>query len=179
MKTFTRVLTFVAGLLLFFAGIYFLVRPGVSFLSIAMLLGLIMIFSGIVSIVEYFADKETNPNASMELIIGILTLIFGILVVLNQGLTDLVLPYLFGAWLLFAGIMRSISSVTNREFIGSVWGVFLLIGILCIVAGFICLYHPLMTAFTMGSLLGIVFIFQGINSAILAFANLGDSKENS
>ena len=66
-RTVSRVLWVIAGVLLIIAGVICLVNPGTAIASLAVLLGIAMLFSGIVDIVIFASsrhEKSIRANSS-------------------------------------------------------------------------------------------------------------------
>ncbi|EDO0842269.1 HdeD family acid-resistance protein, partial [Listeria monocytogenes] len=85
------------------------------------------------------------------------------------------LVLLFGMWVLFAGIMRTIGAFTAKQNNVQGWGWILTIGIIGIIVGFIALFNPVVSAIGIVLVVAIFFIVQGIG-AIATFFFIGKNS---
>ncbi len=109
-RTFSRALWIAAGALLIATDIICLRDPGVAPISMTVVFGLAMLFSGIVDIVISAAAHNYMAGARWFLLDGILTMLLPLLVFGNELFTVLMLPFIFGMWLIFSGIAKFVNS---------------------------------------------------------------------
>lgn len=105
---------------------------------------------------------------------GILAVLFGIAAVFWPGLTILTLLYLFGAYILIAGIIDIIHGVGGL-FQRTSWFLVLLLGFLELGVGVYLLRHPGVTFTTLILLIGFMLIVRGVFEGVAAF---GDNNSN-
>lgn len=157
-----RVLKIAAGVILILTGVFCFANPGVTFLSMAFILGFAMMLSGIIGILAYL--KNTNKEASNLLLVeGITGFILGSLVLSNQLLADAAIPVFFGMWVMFSGILRVVEAYTVRRSGLTMWQVLMMIGFAGIFIGIYSFFNTILFAFSVVVLVGILFIMQGIN----------------
>ncbi|KKD44880.1 HdeD family acid-resistance protein [Listeria seeligeri] len=175
MKTFTRILVLLAGIAMIVLGIWFLFHPGISLLTSTLMFGFLLLISGIFHTVSYFSDKKLQKVSGWVLADGILSILLGFLLLFNDFAGTETIVLLFGMWVLFAGIMRTIGAFTAKQNNVQGWGWILTIGIIGIVVGFIALFNPVVSAIGIVLIVGIFFIVQGI-SAIATFFFIGKTN---
>lgn len=134
-KTLSRVLWIIAGVLLIVAGVYCFVSPDAALSGLSLILGLAMLFSGIVDIVIFASSRRFMLGSGWFLLDGIFTVLLAIFLLCNQAFTMLSLPFIFGMWLLFGGISRFVSSFDLQRLGVRGWGWFTVLGILLTAAG--------------------------------------------
>lgn len=121
-KTLSRVLWIIAGVLLIVAGVYCFVSPEAALSGLSLILGLAMLFSGIVDIVIFASSRRFMLGSGWFLLDGIFTVLLAIFLLCNQAFTMLSLPFIFGMWLLFGGISRFVSSFDLQRLGVRGWG---------------------------------------------------------
>jgi uncharacterized membrane protein HdeD (DUF308 family) len=163
-----RIWSVISGALLIAAGIYCLCNQDVAVMSAGLLLGVFMLISGIAEIVVFAGTSSLLPGSGWLLLDGVLTVILSLLLLLNQWFTLMSLPFLFTAWLLFSGISRFVSAFDLRAFGVRGWGWILTIGIILMVAGFICMMDPWVSVAAIGLTVGLAFLLEGISSIVYA-----------
>ncbi|MGI6748245.1 MAG: HdeD family acid-resistance protein [Anaerovoracaceae bacterium] len=157
-----RVLQIAAGVILILTGVFCFANPGVSFLSMAFILGIAMMLSGIMGILEYYGNIK-NETSSLILVEGITSSILGFLVLLNQLLVDAAIPVFFGMWVMFSGILRVAEAYSVRKSDLTKWQLFIVVGIAGISIGIYSFFNVVLFAFSIVVLVGILFVMQGIN----------------
>ena len=152
-----RILNIVAGILLIAAGIYCLCNEDVAVLSAGLMLGIFMLAAGIAEIVVFAGTSGVLIGSGWLLLDGVLTVI-----------TLLSLPFIFPVWLMFSGISRFVSAFDLHALGVRSWGWVLAVGILLMVAGFICMMDPWVSAAAVGVTVGLVFLLEGISAIVCA-----------
>lgn len=159
-----------SGILLFIAGCGVLRYPVGTYLSIALLLGMVVVGVGVAHI--YFAVANSNkilPRRPWHLMLGIFDLIIGIVLLTYPDITMAVLPPLVGIWFLIRGASLLVYAFTIRRLHHKSWGWFLAGGILiAIFAGFI-IYYPVIEFFTIVIWTAGALMITGISNMLLAF----------
>ena len=105
---------------------------------------------------------------------AIVSLIFGIVLLGSNAMqlsVDLFVAYMAAIWLIVIGILRLIRSSRLHQFhktfdtkvIAKRWWVVMLNGILLIVLGILSMMNPSITAFAIGTMMGLNVLFASIN----------------
>lgn len=160
-----KVITIILGSMIIIGGVYCLFVPGATFLTLGWLVGISLVIAGINAIMAYVAKRKIGTTTVWDLLGGILTLLLGILVLANifaQLLTDAMLIYLFATGIMLAGIFRIVAS-TRLKKLGLSWVWMLVVGVLTVLVGLYSLFHPILTAISLGYLIGFWVIASGIN----------------
>ena len=163
-----RILNIVAGILLIAAGIYCLCNEDVAVLSAGLMLGIFMLAAGIAEIVVFAGTSGVLIGSGWLLLDGVLTVIMSLFLLFNQWFTLLSLPFIFTVWLMFSGISRFVSAFDLHALGVRGWGWVLAVGILLMVAGFICMMDPWVSAAAVGVTVGLVFLLEGISAIVCA-----------
>lgn len=157
-----RLLKIAAGVILILTGVFCFANPGVTFLSMAFILGMAMILSGIIGILAYLKNVN-KENSSLLIIEGITSFILGFLVLSNQLLADAAILVFFGMWLMFSGILRVAEAYSAKKSGLTIWQAPLVLGLAGISIGIYSFFNTVLFTFSVVVLVGIVFIMQGIN----------------
>ncbi len=163
-----KILNIIAGVLLSAAGAYCLCNQDIAALTAGLMVGIFMLVSGVIEIVVFAATSGVLFGSGWLLLDGILTVILSLFLLFNQWFTMMSLPLLFTVWLLFSGISRFVSAFDLRAFGVRGWGWVLAIGILLILAGFLCMMDPWVSVAAIGLTVGLVFLLEGISSIVYA-----------
>ena len=163
-----KVLNIIAGVLLIVAGIYCLCNQDIAAMTAGVMVGIFMLLSGVIEIVVFATTSGLLFGSGWLLLDGVLTVILSLFLLFNQWFTMMSLPFLFTLWLLFSGISRFVSAVDLRAFGVRGWGWILTIGIILMVAGFICMMDPWVSVAAIGLTVGLAFLLEGISSIVYA-----------
>lgn len=163
-----KVLNIIAGVLLIAVGIYCLCNQDIAVMTAGFMLGIFMLICGVMEIVVFAATSGTLFGSGWLLLDGVVTLILSLFLLFNQWFTMMSLPFLFALWLLFSGISRFVSAFDLRAVGVRDWGWVFVIGIILIVAGFICMMDPWVSVMAVGVTVGLAFLLEGVSSILFA-----------
>jgi uncharacterized membrane protein HdeD (DUF308 family) len=99
---------------------------------------------------------------------GVVSIVAGVLALAWPGPTLLVLAVLFGVELIVWGIYRLIGAVTFGDESGGARVLWAVLGVLSLLLGFYALRHIVITLLSLGLLLGIFWLVDGIGLVISA-----------
>lgn len=158
----------ILGIVMLIAGTAAIIFPFFASLAVELLIGWVLLFSGIAGIVHAFSTRKWNGFV-LSLLIALLSLGVGI-VLLIYPLTGLLsLTLLITVFFLAGGIIRIVLALKLRPF--DHWGWLLFGGILdLILATLIITQWPEAAALIVGLLVGIDLIFTGWIMLLLASA---------
>ena len=155
--------TMFIGVLTLILGIIVTARPSGSLNVIAVLLGVLLIVSGIFHLIRAFV--RAGQHRTWQAISGLLFIVIGVVLIRHLNLTVAAIGLLVGiSWIVsgVAGLMAAFSGV--RE--GALWwGAF---GGISLIAGIVVVASPVTSVTVLAVLLGIWFIIMGIFEIILA-----------
>lgn len=162
-----RILTIIGGVLMVLAGAFCLINPGQTFLSMAFVVGLIMVINGLIHAIAYLTGRglhNKGDNNGWIMTDALITLLLGILILCNQLVADTAIPMVFGMWVLVTGILR-IEAAThiNKLKKRSNFRAAMITGILTVLIGLFGFINPLVKWLSVIVLLGIFMVMQGIN----------------
>ncbi len=99
-------------------------------------------------------------------IFGVISVIAGVLALAWPGPTLVVLAVLFGIELIVWGIFRLVGAVTFGDAGGGARTLWAILGILSLLIGFYALRHIVITVLSLGLLLGIFWLVDGIGQIV-------------
>jgi uncharacterized membrane protein HdeD (DUF308 family) len=153
----------ILGILLVILGFCCAMTPMATLVAAGYLIAIVLIISGISGILSGLRFKFYGLN----FVVSILALILGVLALTRPGgieTIDILLIYLFAAWLLVRGITSVSLSLRLRKLqMGSEWIFGLISGILGIILGVYSFIHPNVPGIAIGLLIGFYFIEEGID----------------
>ena len=94
-------LSVLVGIASLVVGFLVLVNPIESYFVMAMWLGIVILFTGVFSLVESFTSDSRYVRRGWLILASICDIIIGIVLMLNFLLSVAIIPVLFGIWLLY------------------------------------------------------------------------------
>lgn len=159
----------IVGILSVIVGIWTISTPVESFLALAIIFTVFFVIGGSFEIFYALSNKDQLDHWGWELTTGILTLVIGILLVLNPAVTLITFPFYVSFVVLFRSAMAISSAIEVKKYGVKDWGILLTFGILGMILGFIMLWHPVFAGLTIVIWTGIAFFTLGIFAIFLSF----------
>ena len=155
------------GIVLVVAGIAAICMPLVSSVAVELLIGWILLVSGLMQVIYSFSSRRWG-RFFMRLLAGLLYLVVGLMLVVHPLRGVLTLTFLLGMLFILEGVCKIVASIGNRAM--PRWGSLLLSGILALIIGVIIWNGwPSSAAWAIGLLVGINVLFRGW--ALIALAS--------
>lgn len=156
------------GIIFILGGIFAIAAPFVAGLTVTIIFSIVLVWLGIMQIIQAFGTKSWS-GFIWELLIGIILLVGGIATWVDPVVGALSLTLVVGAVFLVKGIFQVILGFQMRPHGG--WGWILVAGILSAIVGLIVLLQwPISTGYALGYLVGISLIFSGWSYVMLSLA---------
>ena len=152
----------ILGLVTVAAGILAIVYPGITLLALGIFAGVSLLMIGVMEIVEAFAESEAR---AMNAVIGVLSLLAGLVCLRRPGESLLAIIIVLGFWLIIEGVIRFIAAFSTLEDRALVMG----LAILDIIIGVLILALPELSLVTLAILFAISLLARGVFAIITAF----------
>lgn len=175
----SNVIAIILGIIVVIGGIYCLMTPGITYLSLAWLLGLVMVVDGIANIVTWFQLRKDGYSNGWALAAAVVSVVLGVVVLCSfavQMAVDLFIAYMLAAWLIVSGIarilfgwrMRTLHKKMDTQIIGKNWWAAFVLGILLVIVGVLSLVNPTALMLATGMMIGLAIIIAGVSVIALA-----------
>jgi len=155
---FLGVATLVLGLIVSF-------HPTGSLNVLAVLLGILMIFSGIFHLIRVFDQKELHRVWLG--IAGLLFIVIGVILIRHLHLTRSIIGLIIGITWIVQGLTALIGGISGGAREGRAW--WITFGVVSLIAGIVVAATPASSLNVLAVLLGIWFVVMGIFEIIGAF----------
>lgn len=158
-----------SGFILIVAGVFCIVQPTASLLSIAYFVGFFILLTGLMSVFYYFQTPKAKHDI-WGILIAILDIITGSLVVFfgayGAAIMATVISIVFALSLIMRGSFGLVNYSALKEIIGSS-NLYVAATIFEIIAGVILLFNPIIAAITVSYILGFGFLMAGLSSFVI------------
>jgi uncharacterized membrane protein HdeD (DUF308 family) len=146
-------------------GLVLAFEPTASLNVIAVLLGVLMILSGLFHLVRVLDPRE--PHRIWLGIAGLLCVVIGVILIRHLHLTRAIIGLVVGITWIVQGLAALIGGIAGGVREGRGWWIFF--GALSLVAGIVVTATPASSVNVLATLLGIWFIVIGISEILGAF----------
>jgi len=156
----------IRGVLAIIFGLIALLAPIATAIALAILIAAYAIVNGVFDIIEAIRHRGSSSMVP-GIVLGAVSIVFGILVLVWPGMSLGILVILVGVWAVIIGIIQIVASVRHRAVphSGWVWGV--IGGVLSILFGVLVLIWPDAGLVSIIWIIGIWAIVWGITLIIL------------
>ncbi len=140
--------------------------PGDALLAFALYIGIGLFLTGIIMVIRGFSLKKESTNWGWIVFEGFFDIFLGYILLANPLVTAEVLPFVFGFWAVFYGILliiHSFSAKDNKM-------VKILSGIFIIIIGNIIMHNPLFIGMSLAIWAGVLLLVVGIYNVIASFS---------
>jgi uncharacterized membrane protein HdeD (DUF308 family) len=146
-------------------GIIVSFHPTGSLNVLAVLLGILMIFSGIFHLIRVFDPAE--PHRIWLGIAGLLFIVIGVVLIRHLHLTRSLIGLIIGITWIVQGLAALIGGISGGAREGRAW--WIIFGVVSLIAGIVVASAPVSSLTALAVLLGIWFIIMGIFEIIGGF----------
>lgn len=155
-------LPLILGIIFIAVGIWSIMTPASTYLSLALLFSVTFFVAGLFEIIFSISHRKQLDGWGWSLASGILSSIIGVLLIVYPQISIITLPLFVGFVVLFQSSMAIAWSIELKKYKVSNWGWLLFAGILGVIFSFILLMNPLFAGLTVAAFTGIALITIGI-----------------
>jgi uncharacterized membrane protein HdeD (DUF308 family) len=150
--------TLFLGVLTLILGVIVSFHPTGSLNVLAVLLGVLMIFSGIFHLIRVFEPQE--PHRVWLGISGLLFIVIGVVLIRHLHLTRALIGLFVGITWIVQGLTALIGGIAGGSREGRAW--WIIFGVVSLIAGIVVASTPASSLNVLAVLLGIWFVIMGI-----------------
>ena len=156
------------GGLFILGGFFMIFNSGITFLSVAFVIGLLFIIAGLLECLSYRSYRGVEEDNKWVLIDGLVMFILGILVIFNKISADATVPSVLGLWVLTIGIRNLVRAWEKIEHKNSFFYGHGVIGVINTLVGLYMFFNDNLFGITVAALVGVCLITQGTNLILVA-----------
>ena len=157
--------TVLLGALTLVLGLVVTFHPTSSLNVVAILLGILMIFSGIFHLLRVFDVNEVHRV--WVGIVGLLFVVIGVLLIRHLNLTLAIIGVFIGITWIVQGLVSLIAGFSGGTREGRIW--WIAFGAISLIAGVVVAVAPVTSLSTLAVLLGMWFVIMGIFEIVAGF----------
>lgn len=152
------------GVLGVLVGIAALFLPGLTVLTLALLLGVALVLQGVAQAVAAAGAASGAPGRGWAVALAVLSVVAGIICVIAPGVGLFTIVVGITVWFFAAGVNELVAAVASPR--GRLFNV--VAGVVTLVAAVIVLFSPGVALGTAAVLAGVLFLVRGVAEIVLA-----------
>ena len=151
-------------------GVFMVIHPDITASSLRIMFGVIMLIYGIVNIVSFFLNKDSEENLFLELASAVIAIALGVFVlVADAALINSILFYTMGVIIIIDGLVNAKRAFNLKGYGMKLWYVFLILAAISVITGVLCIVFKDILASVIVVIIGCVLIYEGIASLVTMF----------
>ena len=154
----------IQGIILIILSIYIFNNPLDALKGISVWIGILILITGLVGIISWMAGDRDKRSS---LLWSFLTIVFGIVMLLNLFTTTRIVEILFGLWMVFLGLHFIEDGLVFKKHQSFRWAT-VIAGVLCIIAAVVLIFD-LGTGIGVSLFIGVQLLLAGIALVIFSF----------
>lgn len=168
------------SILYIIAGGVLILWPDIAVKIVCYIISGVLLVYGLIRIIIYLRSDSTRRYFQFDLVVGMVTIAFGIFIVFKPVLFISLLPFAIGLCILFDSIIKFQNAFDLKHAGLHYWQIPLAVSIATAILGIILIINPFGATVILVRCMGIFFIVDGaanISSAILVLKKIGRTIE--
>ena len=172
MKSFTKkgfTSSIITSIILAVLGILLIVATEATIISISYIIGGILILLGFFGLVDYIRKIDTETKTSVDLVYGIVTVILGVLIVMNPKAIASIINYVLGIIIVISSAVKLNYAIQLKGNNNSLWKSTIIFSLITTICGLILIFKPFTGAIVATKIIGIIVLIYAILNIISTF----------
>ena len=145
-------------------GLVLVFRPGLSMRIVCTAVGVVLILSGIMRMIDYFTARDGSLYSQANLIFGIVLAVVGVWIVMKPDNVMAVIPIIVGIVIVIHGLHNLQQAIELWRDKYERWWVALILGLLTVGFGVLLICRPFAAIDTVVMLIGFFLIYDGLSN---------------
>lgn len=170
MKNFLKS-SIITSIVLMILGILLIFQSETTIMIISYIVGGILVAAGALALVRYVKNaKEPKLNNELDIMYGIITIIFGLIIIKNYQAVASVIPIVLGIGIIISSAAKLNYAFQLRANKNNLWKTTMIISIISTIFGVILLFNPFKAAMGIMKVIGILIVIYAILDLISTIA---------
>ena len=172
MKSFTKkgfTSSIITSIILAVLGILLIVATEATIISISYIIGGILILLGFFGLVDYIRKIDTETKTSVDLVYGIVTVILGVLIVMNPKAIASIINYVLGIIIVISSAVKLNYAIQLKGNNNSLWKSTIIFSLITTICGLILIFKPFTGAIVATKIIGVIVLIYAILNIISTF----------
>lgn len=156
----------VVSALMICLSLFLMFKPLESLELFTVIFSIIILLSGLGYLVSYFTVSKESRLFSVDLLMGLVTIISGIMLLIYKKDVINIFPVILGMWIIISNLFKLQLSINLSLFFDNSYLTFILIAILMIIFGLILIINPFASFMTITVTAGILLLITEVINLI-------------
>lgn len=156
----------VVSALMICLSLFLMFKPLESLELFTVIFSIIILLSGLGYLVSYFTVSKESRLFSIDLLMGLVTIISGIMLLIYKKDVINIFPVILGMWIIISNLFKLQLSINLSLFFDNNYLTFILIAILMIIFGLILIINPFASFMTITVTAGILLLITEVINLI-------------
>lgn len=161
-------------------GLFLILKPEPVITTISYILGGIIMVTGLIFLIKYFSNREMYGIFSGDLIYGVMSTIFGLILILNPTALAKIVPFVLGVWIIISSVTKIQYSLQLKAYNNKAWIPTMIIAAITFCWGLLLLFNPFAGAMVITQVIGmfiLIYAVLDLAEVFLIKKNLSDLKK--
>lgn len=154
----------VSSMLCVILGLVLVLRPGLSMRIVCTAVGVVLVLSGVMRMIDFFAARDGSLYSQANLIFGIVLAVVGVWIVVKPDKVMAIIPIIVGIVIVIHGLHNLQQAIRLCQDKYERWWVALLLGVLTVGFGVLLICRPFTAIDTVVMMIGFFLIYDGISN---------------
>ena len=150
-------------------GVFLFIKSELTIVSIAYIIGAILVGIGLVSILKYIASLNKNVKNELDIIYGTVTVILGIIVISNPKAIASIIPFVIGVIIILSSATKLAYGFELRKTNSDLWIGTVVISLITMLCGILLIFNPFAGAKFILKVVGILIFVYALLDIISTF----------
>lgn len=161
LKKFFRSSILTSAILMVF-GVLLIFRSEFTIMTIAYIIGAILISIGALAIVKFVKNIKDSKKNELDVIYGLGTIILGVLVIKNHQTIASIIPFVIGIAIIISSTTKLQYALELKEKNNSQWKITMIMSIISVACGLVLIFNPFKGAVLITRIVGVFIVIYGI-----------------
>lgn len=143
-------------------GVLLIFRSEFTIMTIAYIIGAILISIGALAIVKFVKNIKDSKKNELDVIYGLGTIILGVLVIKNHQTIASIIPFVIGIAIIISSTTKLQYALELKEKNNSQWKITMIMSIISVACGLVLIFNPFKGAVLITRIVGVFIVIYGI-----------------
>lgn len=154
--------TILSSILLLILGSLLIFKSAETLMVISYIIGGVLAMLGTIAIIRYIKNNKTVIDNELDIIYGLVTIAFGLIIISNPKYIGSILPFVLGLIIFIASVIKVQYARLLMNMNNKVWKATMLIAMISGICGFFLIINPFMAATLVTKAIGIYVVIYSI-----------------
>lgn len=154
--------TILSSILLLILGSLLIFKSAETLIVISYIIGGVLAMLGTMAIIKYIKKNKTETDNELDIIYGLVTIAFGLIIISNPKYIGSILPFVLGLIIFIASVIKVQYARLLMNMNNKVWKATMLVAMISGICGFFLIINPFMAATLVTKAIGIYVVIYSI-----------------